>query len=137
MRRSAVVACLASALIFAPISAHAVSASATPSPTLSTTTPTPTPGHSATSKNRAAREAARLAFRAALLQAQNGRDLAFADANATLMQSLQTAGKDKVARQAARNVYRSAAMGIITAYKQSVITAQQNYKAALKVINGK
>ena len=84
-----------------------------------------------------AREAARATYQAALTEAQNGRDLAFADANATLLQSLQTAGKDRVARQAARDTYKKAATGIITAYKQSIASAQQIYKAALLAINGK
>jgi len=71
------------------------------------------------------------------MAAQNGRDLAFADANATLMQSLQTAGKDKTARQAARDAYKAAATGIINVYRQAIATAQQNYKAALAAIGGK
>jgi len=104
--------------------------------------PTPTSSQSAPSSSvqqgrKAARDAARAAYQAALMAAQNGRDLAFADANATLMQSLQSAGKDKAARQAARDTYKAAATGIITAYKQAVIAAQQIYKAALASIGGK
>jgi hypothetical protein len=86
---------------------------------------------------KAARDAARATYQAALLEAQNGRDLAFADANATLMQSLQTAGKDRAAKQAARETYKAAATGIISAYKQAIANAQQIYKAALAAIGGK
>jgi len=53
------------------------------------------------------------------------------------MQSLQTAGKDRVARQAARDTYKAAATGIISAYKQAIANAQQIYKAALAAIGGK
>ena len=135
VKRSLFVLGMASALSFAPVYAHAVTTSASPGPTsTATVAPTPTPGHSANSKNRAARDAARALYRAALFSAQNGRDLAFADANATLMQSLQTAGTDKVARKAAQAVYRSAAQGIIKAYKQSIATALQNYKAAIAAL---
>ncbi len=55
------------------------------------------------------------------------RDLAFADANATLMQSLQTAGKDRVAKQAARDTYKAAATGIINAYKQAIANATSRF----------
>lgn len=81
-----------------------------------------------------ARQVARTALKSALTQAQNGRDLAFADADATLMQSMQTAGKDQAAKQAARAVYKSAATGIISAFKQAVALATQNFKAALAAI---
>ncbi|MEI6219810.1 MAG: hypothetical protein WCP71_00710 [Actinomycetes bacterium] len=132
MKRSLLVIVVASALSFVPVYAQAVTASASPTPlTTVIATPTPGPGHAATAKNRAAREAARAIFRAALFSAQNGRDLAFADANATLMQS---EGKDKATVQAARAIYRVAAKGIITAYKQAVLTAQKNYRAALAAI---
>ena len=95
------------------------------------------PSSSVQQARKAAREAARATYQAAMTEAQDGRDLAFADANATLMQSLQTAGKDKVARQAARDTYKAAATGIITAYKQAILSAQQIYKAALAAIGGK
>jgi len=78
-----------------------------------------------------------MAYRDALTAAQNGRDLAFADANATMMQSLATAGKDKAARKAAHDMYKQQAEGIIAAYKQAVATATAAYKAALAAINGK
>ena len=135
VKRSLVILGVASALSFLPFVANAVSASASPSPTATEhSAQTPKPEHSPNTKNRAARAAARAIFRAALLSAQNGRDLAFADANATMMQSLQTAGNNKVARQAARSVYKAAATGIITAYKQAIATAEQNYKAAIAAI---
>ena len=69
-----------------------------------------------------------------MMQAQNGRDLALADAQANLTLALQAAGKDKVALKAAHDVYRAAGQGIITAYKQAVATARQNYQAALAAI---
>ena len=125
----------------------------TPSPTpsaISSVPTSPTPPHkvdkrsgsprpisSVDANRKLAREAARATYQAALSEAQNGRDLAFADANATLLQSLQTAGKDRVARQAARDTYKKAATGIITAYKQSIASAQQIYKAVLLAISGK
>jgi len=67
-------------------------------------------------------------------QAQNGRDLAFADAQANLTLAMQAAGKDKVALKAAHDVYKAAAQGIITAYKQAIATAKSNYQAALAAI---
>ena len=116
-------------------------------------TPTPVPSvaqsldanssHSPTSVStsfaakRAARDAARATYRAAVTAAQNGRDLAFADANATMMQSISMAGKDKAARNAARDVYKTAANGIISAYKQAIASAQADYRTALATINGK
>lgn len=75
-------------------------------------------------------------YLAALTQAQNGRDLAFADANANLLQSLQVAGKDKVARLAARAANKVSAIGIATAFKQAIQTAISNYKTALAAIKG-
>ena len=69
--------------------------------------------------------------------AQDGRDLAFADANATLMQALQSAGKDSAARKAAHAAYKSEATGIISAYKQAIAQAKATYKAALQSIYGK
>jgi len=47
---------------------------------------------------------------------------------------MQSAGKDQSTVQAARAVYKEAAKGIITAYKQAVVTAQKNYKVALAAI---
>ena len=95
---------------------------------------TPRPQSSAASARQAARDAAKAALQAALAEAQNGRDLAFADANANLQQSLQAAGKDKVALKAARDAYKAAAQGIIAAYKQAIATARTNYQAALAAI---
>jgi hypothetical protein len=96
------------------------------------TTSSPTP----LSKN-AQKDAVRQAFRLAVEQAQNGRDLAFADANATRMQSLSTAGKDRVARRAAQSAYKASVIGIFTAYKAAIMQAHQAEKAALNAINGK
>ena len=131
MKRSLLVLGVASALSFVPITLHIATPAALAAVSAAMT---PSPEHTAIVKNKPARDAARALFRAALLSAQNGRDLAFADANATLVQSLQTAGGDKVARKAAQVVYRSAAQGIIKAYKQSLAIAQQNYKAAIAAL---
>ena len=110
--------------------------SATPTPASSISSPAK---HSSAQAGRnnlrnAARAAARTAFSLALKQAQNGRDLALADANANLLQSLQMAGKDKNAKLAAKNDYKLAVKGITSAYKQAVATANQNFKAALALI---
>ena len=129
MIRLLVVLGVASALSFSPpylptIAPSALAASAG-------TAVVTAPPRTTSAVNSAARKAARATYRAALLSAQNGRDLAFADANATLMQS---EGKDKATVQAARAVYKEAGKGIITAYKQAVVTAQKNYKVALAAI---
>ena len=120
-------------MTLAPVNAHADSAS--PSPVASSTHPASPSPHPKKSDNNAARllarQAARTALNAALLQAQNGRDLAFADADATLMQSLQSAGKGQEAKHAARAVYKLAAISIVTAFKQAVVLANQNFKVAL------
>ncbi len=129
MKRLLVVLGVASALSFSPpylptIAPFALAASAG-------TAVVTAPPRTTSAVNSAARKAARATYRAALLSAQNGRDLAFADANATLMQS---EGKDKATVQAARAVYKEAGKGIITTYKQAVVTAQKNYKVALAAI---
>ena len=129
MKRLLVVLGVASALSFSPpylptIAPPALAASAG-------TAVVTAPPRTTSAVNSAARKAARATYRAALLSAQNSRDLAFADANATLMQS---EGKDKATVQAARAVYKEAGKGIITTYKQAVVTAQKNYKVALAAI---
>ncbi len=100
-------------------------------------THSPTAGTTESASKRAARETAKAAYRAAMTQAQNGRDLAFADANATMMQALTIAGKDKVARKAARDSYKSEATQIITVYKQAAANAMKDYKATVAAIDGK
>ncbi|MEJ0014403.1 MAG: hypothetical protein WDN07_02240 [Actinomycetota bacterium] len=110
----------------APLPLASVAPTTTPNPT----TPSPT-------TKRVEREAARAAYRASIEQAENGRDLAFADANATLMQSLSTAGKDRDVRKAAHNTYKVSATGIVTIYKQSIAQALLAYKAALALIKEK
>ena len=124
MKRSMMIAALVCASGLAPISAHAVTRS-----------------HASaslhTAGDRADNLAARATFQATLQAAANGRDLAFADAKATLLQSLQTAGKDHAAKRAAYEIYKAAAMQIITAYKQAVVTATASYKAAIAAIKGK
>ena len=148
MKRSLLIFGLASTLGFTPAISHAVTASPSPDPSVTALTspsPSPThekrlPGHAQPLTNaakRAAQEVARATFAASLKLAQNGRDLAFADANANLLQSLQTAGKDKAARLAARATYKAAANGIVTAFKQAVQIAMDALKATLQEINGK
>ena len=150
MKRSLLIFGLASTLGFTPAISHAVTASPSPDPSVTAlTSPSPSPslthdkrlpGHAQPLTNaakRAAQEVARATFAASLKQAQNGRDLAFADANANLLQSLQTAGKDKAARLAAHAAYKAAANGIVTAFKQAVQTAMDALKATLQEINGK
>ena len=53
------------------------------------------------------------------------------------MQSLQAAGKDRVARKAAYDAYKASARAIITAYKSAITQARQALKAALASANGK
>jgi len=126
------------ALSFFPVSSHAATPSTIPTPTVSATPVlAPTPGATVNASKRAALEAARAEYRNTMMQAQNGRDLAFADANATKMLTLTTAGKDKVAMKAALEAYRTSATGIITVYKKAVATAMQDYKAAIALAKGK
>ena len=138
VKRSLGIIGLISALSFVPATSFALTPSAAPVSTMSATaTHSPTAGTTESSSKRAAREAAKAAYRAAMTEAQNGRDLAFADANATMMQALTLAGKDKVARKAARDSYKAEATQIITVYKEAVATAMKDYKSALAAINGK
>ena len=138
MKRSLGIIGAVSALIFVPATSFAETPSAVPVSTISApATHAPATGSTANSNKRAAREAAKATYRAAMTQAQNGRDLAFADANATMMQALTLAGKDKVARKAARDSYKAEATQIITVYKEAVATAMKDYKSALAAINGK
>ena len=134
MKRSLLVFGIVTSLGFVPTIARAVPVSASPEP--SVTASSPTARHLITSAQKAAQDAAHAAYLAALTQAQNGRDLAFADANANLLQALQVAGKDKVARLAARAAYKDSAIGIATAFKQAIQTAISNYKTALAGIKG-
>ena len=155
MKRSLLIFGLASILGFMPTISYAVTASPSPDPSdtaLASPSAQPTqpskhekrssepsaqPSSSAKAGKKAAQDAAREVFSASIKQAQNGRDLAFADANANRMQSLQTAGKDKVARLAANLAYKAAANGIVTAFKQAIQTAKDNLKTTLQGINGK
>ena len=153
MRRSLLIIGLALTTGFLPTSSYGAPASQSPEPRASATSEQserpsapnkrdrhpnpPTPQSSLSAGKRAALDAAKVSYVAALKQAQNGRDLAFADANANLMQSLQSAGKDKAAKAAARAAYKAAATGIAAAFKQAIITAMSDYKTALQTINGK
>ena len=127
MKRLIVIVALLFAGGLTPISAHAAS----PSPSAQPAQSSQPAGH------RAEKAAARAAFKAAVQAVANGRDLAFADAKATLLQSLQTAGKDHAAKQAAKESYKAAAMQIITAYKQAIATSTESFKAAIAALNGK
>ena len=140
MKRLSVIVALLFASVLTPISAHAVSPS--PSPIASQSqapiaSQSPAPLASRSAAHRAEKAAARATFKAALQAAANGRDLAFADAKATLLQSLQTAGKDHMAKQAANGIYKAAAMQIITGYKLAVETSTESFKAAIAALSGK
>ncbi len=133
MKRSLVIIGATCSMSFIPVYAQAVSPSPSPLVTATASTiSTPNP----ISKN-AARAVAHQAFTSAMEQAQNGSDLAFADAKATWMQSKSTAGKDRVARKAALDSYRASVTGIVAAYKQAITQAKQELKTALASINGK
>jgi hypothetical protein len=134
MKRSLLVFGVVTSLSLVPTIARAVPISASPEPSVSAS-PT-TARHLGASTQKAAQDAAHAVYLAALTQAHNGRDLAFADANANLLQSLQVAGKDKVARLAARAAYKDSAIGIATAFKQAIQTAISNYKTALAALKG-
>jgi hypothetical protein len=140
MKRSLVIISMALSMNLIPASGQAASPSAAPipSPTASaqpSTTSAPSP--ISTNSKKEARAAARSAYNDAMEQAQNGRDLAFADANATLMQALSTAGKDKFARKAANESYRLSAQSIVRAYKQAIAQAKQTFKATVAALSGK
>ena len=133
MKRSLVIIGATCSMSFIPVYAQAVSPSL--SPLVTATAPTTTTPNLIL-KN-AARVVAHQAFTAATEQAQNGSGLAFADANATRMQSILAAGKDRVARKAANGAYKAAVTAITTAYKQAITQAKQELKTALAAINGK
>jgi hypothetical protein len=133
MKRSMMILALASSLIALPTISHAVTPAPSFSPLVSAS-PIATSSPLAPAAKRAARAAAKATFKEALLEAQNGRDLAFADINATLVQAMSAAGKDRAAKAAARASYKSAAQGIITAYRQSIANANTIYKTALAAL---
>ena len=148
MKRLSVIVALLFASVLTPISAHAVSPSPTPLASQSQaplasqsqaplTSQSAAPLTSQSAAHRAEKAAARATYKAALQAAANGRDLAFADAKATLLQSLQTAGKDHTAKQAANGIYKAAAMQIITGYKLAVETSTESFKAAIAALSGK
>ena len=139
MKRSSVIigafglVCVA---ILVPINAQAVSPSPTPLATATVpimSTPTPPIPLSKSS----AKAAAHQAFLQAQEQAQNGSDLAFADAKATFMQAIATAGKDRIAKKTARDAYKVSTTQIVAAYKAAIAEARQAFKVALASINGK
>jgi hypothetical protein len=96
----------------------------------STTSPTPNPK----STSDAAKKAAHDTYLTAIARAKNGRDLALADAKATLLQSLAASGKDKVARKVAQDAYKASAASIIADFNKSVEVSAQIYRHALAAI---
>ncbi|HEY4898703.1 MAG TPA: hypothetical protein VIH79_03175, partial [Candidatus Nanopelagicaceae bacterium] len=108
----------------------------TPSPRVTASAPTISTPNSIAKKN-AEQEVAYQALTTTLAQAQNGCDSAFADANATWLQSNLTAGKDRVALKAALDAYRASVAEVTTACNHVITQAKQTYKAALASINGK
>jgi len=139
VKRSMLILAFAGTIAIVPGYSNALTPSPSDSPT-AVATPLAAPATPATSapltpaQKRAARIAAQATYKAALMEAQNGRDLAFADANATLVQAMTAAGKDRAARAAAKAAYKVSAQGIITAYRQSLANANAAYKAALQAL---
>ena len=133
MKRSMVILALAGSFIALPTISHAVTPAPSVSPSV-TASPIASASPLTPAAKRVARAAAKATFKEALLEAQNGRDLAFADINATLVQAMSAAGKDRAAKAAARASYKSAAQGIITAYRQSIANANTIYKTALAAL---
>ena len=95
-----------------------------------TTSPSPNP----ISTNDAAKKAAHDNYRAAITRAKNGRDLALADAKATLLQSLASVGKDKVGRKVAQDAYKTTTASIIADFNKSVEVNTKIYRDALAAI---
>ena len=133
MKRSLVIIGATCSMSFIPVYAQAVS----PSPSSLVSASASTTRTSSLLTKKTEREVAHQAFISAIEQAQNGSDLAFADAKATRMQSMMTAGKNRVARKAALDAYKTSVTGIVTVYKQAVAQAKQELKTALLAINGK
>lgn len=144
MKRVLLVASAVCAMSFIPLNSYAVDGLTTPSPTATVSaksSPTPKPSLSSAAGNRAAgdlaRKNARDVYNAAITQNQNGRDLALADAKATLMQSMAAAGKDKAARKVAQDTFQANTGVIIAAFKKSMEVDTQVYKDALAAIKKK
>ena len=134
MKRSMAIIALAGSLVSLPAISSAVTPAPSSAPSVSATPTTLSTPPLTPAAKRAARAAAQATYKAALLEAQNGRDLAFADLNATLVQATSAAGKDRAAKAAARAAYKSGAQGIISAYRQSIANANAIYKAALTAL---
>ena len=140
MKRVLLVVSAVCAISFIPLNSHAVGRLATASPT-ATVSPKPSPNLSSADADQAARDLAikkvQNVYNAAITQNRNGRDLALADAKATLMQSMAAAGKDKAARKAAQDTFQANTGVIITAFKKSMEVDNQVYKDALAAIKKK
>jgi len=137
MKRSMKITALGAVLLATPSCSFALTSFNASDPSLSASpapSSTSTSTHMKPSAKHVAKVAAFATYHAALMEAQNGRDLAFADANATLVQAMTTAGNDSAAKAAARAAYKQAARGIITAYRQSIANANAALKAALQAI---
>jgi len=110
----------------------------TASAALADTQPAPSASPAATSTSApitsSAKHAARVAdiaaYKAAVTAAIQGRDLARADAEATLNQALSAAGKDKAARKSAWQTYKSAIAAINSAYQDALAAAKANLPSA-------
>lgn len=66
-----------------------------------------------------------------VISATQGRDLALADATATLNQSLAAAGKDGAARKAAWSAYKAQVSAVREAFKQAMAAANDARAAAI------
>jgi len=117
-----------------PLQAYATASTISNSPT----SPSPSPIFTLTStlSDKSFRKVVSENYKSSLLQARHGRDLAFADAKASLQQSLQLA-KTKVARNLAKVDYQNSISQVQVAYQQALMVARQTYEATLVTLKGK
>ena len=135
-RPRAIIALALSVGTFTPVLLSQSVFAAAPAPT---TTAAPAPSKSTTASairnaRRAGIFAANQAFTSAILSAQQGRDLARADATASLNQALASAGKDRTARKSAWSAYKSAMAVINTAFNQAHDAAVAARAAAIAAL---
>jgi hypothetical protein len=135
-RPRAIIALALSVGTFTPVLLSQSVFAAAPAPT---TTAAPAPSKSTTASairnaRRAGIFAANQAFTSAILSAQQGRDLARADATASLNQALASAGKDGTARKVAWSAYKSAMAVINTAFNQAHDAAVAARAAAIAAL---
>ena len=122
--------CTSAYLFTATYSSADVQSSPTPAPSVASTS-TPTQHQSASSPRRAAIKAANQVYMQSVISATQGRDLALADATATLNQSLAAAGKDGAARKAAWSAYKLQVSAVREAFKQAMAAANDARAAAI------